>query len=87
MSTSLAMITKPLGQSAGNGVRTCSKRGGVLNLVFISALVAQMDRARGFYPWCCGFDSCQARQITSRDSNHLSQLMPAGLITASLVFF
>lgn len=45
MTTSLAMIAKPLDQSAGSSVRTCIEHVGVLNLVFINALVAQLVRA------------------------------------------
>lgn len=55
---------------------------------FIYALVTQLvESTADVPPMCRWFESSQARQITSRDSSHLSQFMPAGILTASLAFF
>lgn len=38
------------------------------------APVAQLDRASGFYPLGCGFDSCRGRKVQVRD---LRSVLPA----------
>ena len=56
----------------------------------IYALVAQRVEPTADVPSIMGrwFESSQARQFTFSDgSSHLSQLMPAGFLTASLAFF
>ena len=35
----------------------------ILLIIKLNAFVAQLDRAIGFYPSGCGFDSCQRRQF------------------------
>ena len=42
----------------------CLDRRSILSVL---APVAQLDRASGFYPLGCGFDSCRGRQVQVRD--------------------
>ena len=39
----------------------------ILLIIKLNAFVAQLDRAIGFYPSGCGFDSCQRRQFLVDD--------------------
>lgn len=46
--------------------------------------VAQLDRARGFYPWCRGFESCRAGQsLVGGDKPTASLLQLTSVASAS----
>lgn len=48
------------------------------------AFVAQLDRASGFEPVCCRFESCRARQPSPTDEVVLDRIMVDGKWLESL---